>query len=169
MTYITNPRRQNPISFGSRRRGWDGPVRRGFLAGMGDPTAAAAAAASVGLPSLVPSSAGPDPASLYAPPSPLLVQAPVSSNPLNYVSPQQAIAAGVDPGQATAAWTQYVNSFQSVQQAIQAGVAPTVVTDLWAGGAAPKARIAWYKKYAVLLLAGGGAALLMLAGKEEPR
>jgi hypothetical protein len=159
MPYLTNPRRQNPIAFGTRRRGWDGPVRNGnrLFTGMG------------GLADGIPSSAGPNPASLYAPPNPQLVQSPFPSNPLNFASPQSAITAGLDPATVNTAWSKYINSFPSVQAAINGGVAPGVVTDLWNGGAPPAAPVPWYKKYAVLLIAGGGAVLLALAGKGEAR
>lgn len=147
MAYMFHSHHQNPIAFGvSRRRNF-----RGALQGLG-----------------ADSSAVPNPPNLTAPPNPQLVQPPTSANPLNYVSPQQAIAQGVDPATANAAWAQLVNSYASVQDAVNAGLAPTVVTDLWTGGAVP-APVPWWKKYAPLLLAGGGAALLILGGKREAR
>lgn len=153
MPYVGNPRRQNPIAFGTRRRGWNGPVRGRGLGGLGNGTS-------------IPSSATPNPPGLTAGPNPLLVQSPISSNPLNFASPQSAIAAGLNPAQVTAAWTALVNSYPSVQTAINAGIAPGVATELWNGGTPPAAPLPWYKKYAVLLLAGGGAALLAFAGKH---
>jgi hypothetical protein len=155
MAYVTNPARRSPIAFGVRRRGYSGPVHGNGLSGPADAG--------------VPSSATPNPPNLTSGPSPQLVQSPASSYPLDYVSPQSAIAAGLDPTKVNTAWTAYVNSFPGVQAAINAGLAPGVVTEYWNGGPGPAPPLPWYKKYAVLLLAGGGAVLLALAGKEEPR
>lgn len=153
MAYVTNPARRSPIAFGVRRRGYSGPIRGNGLSGLGD----------------VPSSATPNNPVFNAAPSPQLVQPPTSSYPLDYASPQSAIAAGLDQTKVNTAWTAYVNSFPGVQAAINAGLAPGVVTEYWNGGPGPAAPPPWYKKYAVLLIAGGGAVLLALAGKEEAR
>jgi hypothetical protein len=149
MPYVTNPCRRSPIAFGSRRRGYDGPVRgRGLGA---DP---------------IPSSSSPNPPGLVAGPSPLLVQSPVSANPLDFVSPQSAIAAGLPAAAVNAVWTQKVNSFPSVQTAINAGLAPAVVTEFWNGGPPPVAP-PWWKRNLPLLIAGGGAVLLAFAGHHR--
>ena len=143
--YVSNPRRQNPIAFGMSRRF----NRRGLGSDA------------------VPSSATPNPPALTAGPSPLLVQSPVSSNPLDFASPQSAIAAGLDPTTVNTAWGQQVNSFASVQTAINSGIAPAVVAEFWTGGPPPSRPAPWWKRNGILLLAGGGVALLALFGDNR--
>jgi hypothetical protein len=146
-------RRRGPIAFGTRRPGWDGPVR-GAAAGLGSYS--------------IPSSATPNPPGLTSGPSPLLVQPPWTSNPLQFASPQSAIAAGLDPTTVNTAWANLVNSYPSSQAAVNGGVAPGTVTELWNGGAQP-APPSWWKKNSLLLIAGVGAAALAFAGKREAR
>jgi hypothetical protein len=97
-------------------------------------------------------------------PNPLLVQAPTSQNPLDYASPEAAVAAGLSPAQVTAAWSGQINQFSTVNQAINAGVPPTAVTQLWQGGAVPEP---WWKKNIVLVGALAGAAALLLFGSKR--
>lgn len=99
-----------------------------------------------------------------------LLGATFSQNPLDYVSPQAAIAAGLDAGAVKTAWAAQVNSFPSVQDAINAGIAPTVVTELWAGGNLPAP--SWWDQLTMgipnkLWVAGGvfGALAFFAAGK----
>ena len=72
------------------------------------------------------------------PPLPAQIKANYTTNaqlmtmdPLNFVSPQAAIAAGVDPQKAFTAWTKAVGSFSSQQAAVAAGIPAGVVTSLW--------------------------------------
>lgn len=153
MAYVTNPARRSPIAFGTRRRGYSGPIRGNGLSGLGD----------------VPSSATPNPPNLTSGPNPQLVQPPTSGNPLDYASPQSAIAAGLDQTKVNTAWTAYVNSFPGVQAAINAGLAPGVVTEYWNGGPGPAAPPPWWKRNALLIWAGVTAGVLMWAGVEEKR
>lgn len=55
--------------------------------------------------------------------------APVSS--LNYVSPQAAVAAGLNPTDVTNEWTQALAVFPTAQAAVDAGVPAGVVTQLF--------------------------------------
>lgn len=54
-----------------------------------------------------------------------------SKDPLDYVSPQAAITAGLDPTAVYAAWTKSLARFPSPQAAIAAGVPAGVVNQLW--------------------------------------
>ena len=54
-----------------------------------------------------------------------------STNPLDYTSPQAAIAAGLDANTVMAAWTKSLARFPSPQAAISAGVPAGVVNQLW--------------------------------------
>jgi hypothetical protein len=54
-----------------------------------------------------------------------------SNNPLDYTSPQAAIAAGLDATAVMAAWTKSLARFPSPQAAISAGVPAGVVNQLW--------------------------------------
>jgi len=54
-----------------------------------------------------------------------------SQDPLDYTSPQAAIAAGLDPTKTYAAWTNAMQRFSSPQAAISAGVPAGVVNQLW--------------------------------------
>jgi hypothetical protein len=61
----------------------------------------------------------------------ILTQTQAPQDPLSYVSPQAAIAAGLDSQTVYAAWTQAMGQFSTQQAAINAGVAPGIVTQLW--------------------------------------
>jgi hypothetical protein len=54
-----------------------------------------------------------------------------SSNPLDYTSPQAAVAAGLDAVAVMAAWTKALARFPSPQAAINSGVPAGVVNQLW--------------------------------------
>jgi len=54
-----------------------------------------------------------------------------SRNPLDYTSPQAAIAAGLDPATVYSQWTASLARFASPQAAIAAGVPAGVVNQLW--------------------------------------
>lgn len=54
-----------------------------------------------------------------------------STNPLDYTSPQAAIAAGLDPVTVYSKWTAALARFSSPQAAISAGVPAGVVNQLW--------------------------------------
>jgi hypothetical protein len=55
-----------------------------------------------------------------------------SQNPLDYVSPNAAIAAGLDPATVNAAWAKGVARFSTAQDAVNAGINAGVVNSLWA-------------------------------------
>jgi hypothetical protein len=79
----------------------------------------------------------PTPLPTNYPPLPAQINAnytaqPMSLDPLNFVSPQAAIAAGADPQKTAAAWTKAVASFPSANAAVAAGIPAGVVTQLWA-------------------------------------
>jgi len=60
-------------------------------------------------------------------------------DPLQYASPQAAIAAGLDPNVTWSHWSAAVNGFASKQAALDAQLPPGVVQQLWAGGTGTKA------------------------------
>lgn len=91
-----------------------------------------------------------------------------SQSPLDYTSPQAAIAAGLDPTKVYAAWTASLARFPSPQAAIAAGVPAGVVNQLWqqahvnaanAAATTPPATLFGIPTNMLLL---GGAALLIL-------
>lgn len=101
-----------------------------------------------------------------------LTVTPVPQDPLAYVSPQSAIAAGLDPAAVGAAWFAQVNSFATVQDGITAGVPPGVMTEFWTGGT-PPAPPPWSKRLTlgvpngVWAVGGGFLALLLLPKGRE--
>ena len=60
-----------------------------------------------------------------------------SQNPLDYVSPQQAVAQGLNPGKVAGAWSAFLTNFASPQDAIAAGVPAGVVNQYWVASPAP--------------------------------
>lgn len=91
---------------------------------------------------------------------------PVDQNPLDYVSPQAAIAAGLNPATVNAAWSKSLNTnFGTPQAAIAAGVPAGVVTQLWSGGT--QSSTSWLDQTTLgiknSLLLGGAAAIAVLA------
>ena len=114
----------------------------------------------------------PAPPSGY-PPIPAQISAnytsqPMNLDPLNFVSPQAAIAAGADPQKVSAAWIRAVGSFPSQQAALSAGIPAGVVTQLWAASRSviPPRGGSWLDQSTfgiknIFLVAGiGGVALL---------
>jgi hypothetical protein len=61
----------------------------------------------------------------------LYTQTPGSQDPLSYVSPQAAIAAGLDSRTVYAKWAAAINKYPSANAAIAAGVPAGVATQLW--------------------------------------
>jgi hypothetical protein len=97
-------------------------------------------------------------------------------DPLNFVSPQAAIAAGADPQKTAAAWTKAVASFPSQGAAIAAGIPAGVITQLWAASRSmvpPPAGGSWFSgstfgiKNAYLV--AGLAGIALLAGGKKGR
>jgi len=96
----------------------------------------------------------------------LLTQQQNSQNPLDYVSPQAAIAAGLPPQTVYNAWSNAMARFPSQQAALNAGIPAGVVTQLWAQSraAVPAASTNTFLGVPVTYLLGGGFALLLLTG-----
>ena len=101
-----------------------------------------------------------------------------SQSPLDYTSPQAAIAAGLDPQTVYNAWTTALARFSSPQAAITAGVPAGVVNQLWqqahVQAANQPAKFLDQSplgiKNSTLLMAGGGIFLLaMLRGGRGRR
>lgn len=63
-------------------------------------------------------------------PGPLNSPVPIQ-NPLGYVSPQAAVAAGLNPAYVYRQWKLFVCGYSSPQAAVAAGIPPGVVTQLW--------------------------------------
>jgi len=104
---------------------------------------------------------------------------PMTLDPLNFISPQSAIAAGANSAQTYSAWTKAVASFPNQQAAIAAGIPAGVVTQLWSASrqlpamSAPSA--SWLDgttfgiKNLYLLVGVGGMALLAASGGKRRR
>jgi len=60
-----------------------------------------------------------------------------STDPLSYVSPQQAVAQGLNPQAVQAAWTAALAKFSSPQDAIAAGFPAGVVNQYWVAPSSP--------------------------------
>ena len=90
----------------------------------------------------------------------------VSQNPLDYVSPQSAIAAGLPAGPVSTTWVNALAKFPTQNDALAAGVPPTVVTALWARSRAamkpPRPNPSW------LYILGGVGLLIALSRKKTP-
>lgn len=101
----------------------------------------------------------------------LLTQQQNSRNPLDYVSPQAAIAAGLPAQQVYNAWSTALARFPSQQAALNAGIPAGVVTELWAQSraAAPASTSNTFLGVPVTYLFGGGLAILALAGLRGRR
>jgi hypothetical protein len=87
-----------------------------------------------------------------------------SQNPLDYTSPQAAIAAGLDPTTVYNAWSKSLARFPSPQAAIAAGVPAGVVNQLWqqSNVAAANAAAASASSFPWGFVAIGAAGLLLL-------
>ena len=118
------------------------------------------------------------------PPLPAQINAPYTTNtqemnldPLNFVSPQAAIAAGVNPQKAASAWTQAVASFPTQNAAVAAGIPAGVVTSLWASSRSlvlPPASGSWLDGSTfgiknIYLVGGLGFVMLLAAGGKRGR
>lgn len=96
-------------------------------------------------------------------------------DPLNFVSPQSAIAAGVNPTQTYAAWNKAVGSFPTQQAAIAAGIPAGVVTQLWASSrsAMPATAPSWFDQTTFgiknIYLAAGAGLLALVAASSRGR
>ncbi len=96
-----------------------------------------------------------------------------SKSPLDYTSPQAAIAAGLDPATVYSKWTASLAQFSSPQAAISAGVPAGVVNQLWQqsyqnaankAAAAPASGTIFGLSTNTLLAAGAGLVALMALG-----
>jgi len=94
----------------------------------------------------------------------ILAGAVPPQGPLDYISPQAAIAAGLDQTVVYSAWSAAVNQFPNPQAAMDAGVPPGVVTELWNGGPVPAPPD---NTKTILLVAGAIFAFLALAGGKR--
>jgi hypothetical protein len=108
---------------------------------------------------------GPTPAALQN----LITGMSPPSDPLSFVSPQAAIAAGLDPTTTYNAWVQAMAQFPTQSAALAAGVPAGVITQLWqqsrsmvTAPAAPN----WLAQN-WMWLAGGAAILLVAAGGKR--
>jgi hypothetical protein len=104
----------------------------------------------------------------------LLTQQQNSQNPLDYVSPQAAIAAGLPAQAVYNAWSAAMARFPSQNAALAAGIPAGVVTQLWAQSraAAPATTSSLFGGISTttLLFAGGAVLLLpMLLGGRGRR
>ena len=93
------------------------------------------------------------------------------TDPLSYISPQAAIAAGMDPTTVYNAWAQSMAQFPTQQAALAAGVPAGVVTQLWGQSRSyvqPAAAPSWWTGTTAgisntTLALGGGVALMLFA------
>jgi hypothetical protein len=122
---------------------------------------------------------GPSPQNL---PPGLQVTAAPSLNPLDYVSPQAAVAAGLDPQTCYSAWTQALaqkiasGQITSQQDAISQGFPPGLITQMWTAAVAASPAFvkptSWLDqtsfgiKNSALLAGGAGLAVLAVLVKE---
>jgi hypothetical protein len=61
----------------------------------------------------------------------MLSNAQPSQNPLDYISPQAAIASGLDATAVYTAWSKGLAQYPTQQAALNAGIPAGVVTQLW--------------------------------------
>jgi hypothetical protein len=102
----------------------------------------------------------------------VLTSAQNSQNPLDYVSPQAAIAAGLPASTVNAAWAAQMARYPSTTAAIAAGIPAGVVTQLWAQSRTAVAAqpASWLTQApfgipnSTLLLIGGGFLVLSMLG-----
>lgn len=104
---------------------------------------------------------------IAAGPLPTAPKGTPSQDPLDYVSPQAAIAAGLNAQTVYAAWATGMKQFPSQQAAIQAGVDPTIVAQLFKAPKPPGITLGVPTQY--LLYAGIGIALLAILGGRRGR
>lgn len=91
-----------------------------------------------------------------------------STDPLDYVSPQAAIAAGLPASQVNASWNTALAQYPTQAAALAAGIAPAIVTSLWASSraAVPAASSSALSGSTLLYLAGGVALLAVLSARR---
>ena len=106
----------------------------------------------------------------------LLTQQQNSKDPLDYTSPQAAIAAGIPAQAAYNAWSTSIAKFPTQQAALQAGLPAGVVTQLWAQSRAattPTSGTSFLDQAPLgisnKILLAGGAGLFLLASISKGR
>lgn len=106
----------------------------------------------------------------------LLTQQQNSQSPLDYVSPQAAIAAGLPPQSVYSSWSSAIAKFPTQTAALAAGIPAGVVTQLWAQSrTAVPVTTSWFDQQTFgvsnkVLAAGiGGILLLTMAGGRGRR
>jgi hypothetical protein len=103
----------------------------------------------------------------------LLTQQQNSQNPTDYVSPQAAIAAGLNPQVVYDAWSKGLARFPTQQAALNAGIPAGVVTQMWAqsrtAAPPPSSGTILGVPIATAALVGGGILLLplLLGGRRR--
>jgi hypothetical protein len=103
----------------------------------------------------------------------LLTQQQNSKDPLDYVSPQAAIAAGLPSQAVYNAWSASLAKFPTQNAALAAGIPAGVVTQLWApsraAASAPTTSLFAGVSTTTLLFAGGAVLLLpmLLGGRRR--
>lgn len=100
--------------------------------------------------------------------SSVLTSAQTSQNPTDYISPQAAIAAGLNPQAVYSAWSAALAKFPTQQAALAAGVPAGVVTQLWtASRSASGTASSWLDQTTFGIpnkwLIGGGVGVFALA------
>jgi hypothetical protein len=106
----------------------------------------------------------------------LLTDMTPPTDPLSYVSPQSAIAAGMDPTTVYDAWAQAMAQFPTQNAALAAGIPAGVITQLWGQSrqyVPPPAAPSWWDQTtfgisnSVLALGGAGVVLFFaMSGKK---
>lgn len=84
-----------------------------------------------------------------------------STDPLDYVSPQAAIAAGLPASQVNTSWSTALAKFSTQSAALAAGIAPAVVTQYWAQSRSALPAASSTSSSTLLLIAGGVAVLAL--------
>jgi hypothetical protein len=106
--------------------------------------------------------------------SSVLTSAQASQNPTDYISPQAAIAAGLDPQKVYSAWSGALAKFPTQQAALAAGVPAGVVNQLWtASRSASAPSSSWLDQTTFGIpnkwLLGGGVGVFALAALHRQR
>lgn len=89
-----------------------------------------------------------------------------STDPLDYVSPQAAIAAGLPASSVNASWSTALAKFPTQAAALAAGIAPAVVTQYWAQSRSAAPAASSLSGNTLLYVAGGIALLAVVMGKR---
>lgn len=105
--------------------------------------------------------------------SSVLTSAQTSQNPTDYVSPQAAIAAGLNPQVVYSAWAAALAKFPTQQAALAAGVPAGVVNQLWTTSRNASAPSSWLDQTTFGIpnkwLIGGGVGVFALAALHRRR